>query len=308
MADEYPTSGHDEPGIVHLRGFIAVIDTGSHAEAAQRLGIHVKSMGRYIRLVQQYFGEGLFEGGKDYGKLTERGRIADKAAREAIAVLEKERERIKVECPVLRVGFVRMMRPLVERAVRTRVTTQTSKTVEFRLFELTSEQQARALAARELDVAICFRLPLLSDAKDFDEFEVSTHPYALAVPAHAWMNGELAVDVLRRLHYAHPPSRLSPDVIDAGEEWLASEQVNPTTKLECDFATQIIAYAGSGIGFGFVPALWSAASREGVVFVPLPTFATSAKISLYTLGHATTHAKGLRKDLQASAREALEGF
>jgi len=55
--------------------------------------------------------------------------------------------------PVLRIGFVRAARPLVEKALRGHAGPQNEPDFDVRLRELAPEAQARALDRRELDIA-----------------------------------------------------------------------------------------------------------------------------------------------------------
>src|SRR5688572_6419129 len=91
----------------HLRAFIAVIELKSQVNAAKRLGIGQGTVSRHIKRVQDHFGGELFESGGN-GALSGRGRIVEEAARAALAALERARERVATERPVLRIGFVRL--------------------------------------------------------------------------------------------------------------------------------------------------------------------------------------------------------
>jgi DNA-binding transcriptional LysR family regulator len=307
MSEHDAGENADELGLDHMRAFLAVIETGSQVRAAKRLRIAQTTVGRHIERVQDHFGRGLFEAGAS-GPLSTRGLVVEQAVRNAMTELGRARERLKTERPVLRIGFIRPVRPLVEKALRDQQRSQRGAGFDVRLSELTSEAQARALQRRELDIAICYALPELAARDGIEASLIDQQPYALVIPERAWVKGKVAPAALAALHYTHPPRRFAQAGVEAGERWLQAHGIAPQHAIECPLATEIIAYAGAGYGFGFLPALWRMASHSGVVFAPVPGFGVVAEIAAYSLRHVTPHIARLRHDLSAAARAGLRDF
>lgn len=287
-----------------MRAFIAVAEAGSQARAGKRLGIAQTTVCRHVERVQEHFGGGLFESGAS-GRLSTRGLLVEQSLRAAMVELSRTRERLAVERPVLRVGFIRLMRPIVERALRSQDAAQGSSAFDVRLLELQSEQQARALMRRELDIAICHALPALAQHAGIEESLLSEQPYVLVIPERAWVRGKPSAEVLSSLLYAHSPRRHSSRIADAQEDWLRENNLASARRVECALGSEILAYAGSGHGYGFLPALWNTASHEGVVFAPVVESGATTKIAAYSLKHLAPWMTRLRDDLSVAARKAL---
>jgi DNA-binding transcriptional LysR family regulator len=107
--------------------------------------------------------------------------------------------------------------------------------------------------------------------------------------------------------YAYSPRYFSERLNAAGQRWLSAHGLDPLRNVECRVGAEIIAYAGAGQGFGFLPALWSMASLDGVVFAPIE-FAATAKIAAYSLQHVKPWVTELREALSSAARAALLEF
>jgi DNA-binding transcriptional LysR family regulator len=307
MTDRDGSENADALSLDHMRAFIAVIETGSQVRAAKQLRIAQTTVCRHIERVQDHFGGQLFEAGSS-GALSTRGLVVEQAVRSAMAELGRARERVATERPVLRIGFIRAVRPLVEQALRDQHRTQRRPAFDVRLSELTSEAQARALQRRELDIALCYALPVLTARDGIEASVIGEEPYALVIPERAWVKGRISVSALSRLHYVHPPRRFANAVVTAGEGWLKAQGLTPERVIECPLGSEIFAYAASGYGYGFLPALWRMASHEGVVFAPVPSLGVSAEIAAYSLRHVTPHITRLRQDLCNAARAVLKDF
>jgi DNA-binding transcriptional LysR family regulator len=293
-------------GLDHLRSFLAVVESGSQVRAARRLRVGQPTVCRHIERVQEHFGGGLFEAGSS-GRLSTRGLLVEQSVRQAMAELSRTRDRLAHDRPVLRIGFARPVGPLVQRALRAPATASGVPAFDVRLQELTSEMQARALERRELDIAISYALPQLADREGIEASIVTEEPFALVIPERAWVNGKPSRTVLSSLLYAHSPRRLSTRLVAAEDQWLRGNRLEPKRRIECELGSEILAYAQAGLGFGFLPALWSMAGHDGVVFAPIE-FAVTAKISAYSLQHVTPSVTRLRESLSASARAALLEF
>jgi DNA-binding transcriptional LysR family regulator len=305
--DLHPLTNADSLGLDHMRAFIAVVETGSQVQAAKRLRVAQTTVCRQIERVQEHFGGGLFERGAS-GGLSTRGALVEQALRTAMAVLSQTRDRLALEHPVLRIGFIRPVRSLLEAALYQRTKAATGEAFEVRLLELSSERQARALANRELDIAICYALPELAARTDIEASLVSEQPFALVIPERAFVRGKPSASVLATLDHVRLPRRYARSAADAGERWLRDHGIAPRHSLDCELGTEIVAYAAAGRGYGFLPALWSLERYRGVVFVAAPNFGVRATIAAYSLRHVRPWVTRLRQDLSAAARAALKAF
>lgn len=151
-----PVSQHDDEatnadslGLDHLRSFIAVIETGSQMRAARRLRVAQTTISRHIERIQEHFGGGLFAAGAS-GPLSTRGKLVEQSVRTAMTELARTRDRLAVERPVLRIGFIRPLRPLLETALRAQAGVRGGPRFDVRLLELTGELQASALTHETL--------------------------------------------------------------------------------------------------------------------------------------------------------------
>jgi DNA-binding transcriptional LysR family regulator len=290
----------------HLRSFIAVVDAGNQSRAARRLRVAPATVLRHIERVQEHFGGGLFEAGSS-GRLSARGQLVEQSVRVAMAELTRTRDRLALDRPVLRVGFIRPMRPLVARALRSHGKAPGATPFDVRLLELTAEAQARALELRELDIAISYATADFEGRGGLEASMVTEEPFALVIPERALVKGKPSIAALGPLLYAHSPHRFSSQLAKAEREWLRAHRLEPARTIECELGSEIVAYAGAGEGYGFLPALWSIADHDGVVFAPID-FGTVARIAAYSLEHVTPWVTEFRDHLSAAARAALRDF
>lgn len=296
----------DSLGLDHLHAFLAVVEAGTQVRAAKVLRLSQGTVSRRIDRLQEHFGGGLFEAGSS-GPLSARGRLVEQAAHAALAELSRTKD-LLIEGPVLRVGFIHAVRPLVERALRKLVNAHRIPDFNLRLFELSTEAQERALARNELDIAVSYATPAIAERRGIEESLVTEEPFALVLPERAWVRGKPSSAILSSLLYAHSPRRVSSQLAAAGETWLIGHRVTPKQSIECEHGTEILAYAGSGHGFGFLPALWSIERHDGVVFAPLSDFTFSVKIAAYSRAKVNPWVTRLREDLSLAARTALRDF
>ena len=301
-----PNTNAESLGLDHLRSFIAVVETGSQGRASRRLRIAQATVSRHVDRVQEHFGGGLFEAGSS-GPLSTRGLLVEQSVRAAMSELSQARDRLALDRPVLRIGFMRAVRPLVEKALRGQAGPRGKPDFDVRLLELAPEAQARALDRRELDIAISYATPEFASRADREGSLLADEPFALVIPERAWVRGKLSLPVLEPLVYAYSPRRFSSRLAPAEERWFRRRRLEPRRAVECALGSEILAYAASGRGYGFLPALWSMANHEGVVFAPTD-FEATARIAVYTLRHVAPLVSDLRDTLTAGAREALRAF
>jgi DNA-binding transcriptional LysR family regulator len=304
---ENKTTNAESLSLDHMRSFLAVVETGTQLRAASQLNTEQTTISRHIKRVQEHFGGGLFEAGAS-GRLSTRGFIVEQAFRAAMTELSRTRERLAVDQPVLRIGLIRPIRPLLEKALREQADVPDIPRFDVRLLEMGPEAQARALTRRELDIAISYAIPELATRTDIEESLITEEPFALVIPERAWVRGKPSIDILGSLLYAHSPRRRSSRLAEVAEQWLNDNGVAPKRSIECEWGSEILAYAGSGYGFGFLPALWSMGFHEGTVFAPVPEFQATAKVAAYTLQHVTPWVTRLRENLSEGARAALREF
>ena len=221
-------SNADAIGLEHLRAFLAVAEHESQNRAAKHLKVGQATVCRRIRNVQAHFGGGLFEAGSS-GKLSPRGELVQHSVRRALTEIERAVESTRDE-PVLRIGFIRIMRPLIERALRRQGRRHNLPVFDVRLRELSSERQARALMQRELDIAISYALPELSERAGIEQTLISEQPYVLAMPERAFVHGKVVRDVLAKLTYVDASRQSSQRVFEAQERWLAEQRMAPARR------------------------------------------------------------------------------
>lgn len=291
----------------HLRSLIAVVETGSQNKAAGRLGIAQSTVGQHLTRLDGYFGVPLFEPGQG-ARLTARGELVERDARKILSELERTRARVATRQPMVRIGFNRASRPLVERALRELVHPRKANAFDVQLFELSSEAQAARLRRGELDVGVCYAIDgLLTAADDVEGLPIVAEPYALVLPERAWRKGKPSLRALASMNYTHVPRSFS-RVFDDAERWLRQQGLVPLRRIECALATEILAYAGSGRGFGFLPALWSMFPHHGVVFAPVADFGPTATIAAYWLSQQKDAVGPLLTQLVKVAREGLRSL
>jgi DNA-binding transcriptional LysR family regulator len=302
-----PPTNAESLGLDHLRAFIAVVETRSQVAAARQLRVAQGTISRHIERVQEHFGGGLFESGGG-SRLSTRGLLVEQSVRAAMAELSRTRDRLDRHGPVLRIGYIRAVRVLVENALRSQAQVPGMPAYEVRLLELTSDKQASALARRELDIAICYVTSDLASRGEVEESLVAEEPFALVIPERAYVNGKVSRKTLQPLLHARLLERFSPQFGAAAEAWLSKHKLQPERSVECEVGSEILAYAGAGYGYGFLPALWSMSSHQSAVFVPPTDFDVTVKIAAYSLRHVTPWVTQLREHVSAAARTALRDF
>ena len=297
----------DSIGLDHMRAFLALVDGGSQVAAARTLRVAQGTISRHVERVQQHFGGGLFEPGAGV-LLSTRGRMVEHALRAALDGLSLTRDRLLPSRPVLRIGFIRAVRLIVEEALCGQATRRKRPGFDVRLLEMTTDEQMKALARRDLDIAICYTTGDPAYRDELEETLVADEPIALVVPQAAWVRGKLMHKRLEGLTHARVLERHSPQFARGSSEWIARERVRPGKWVDCDSGGEVLAYAGSGHGFGFLPALWSLTNHQRAVFVPPSGFAPRVRIAAYSLHHVSPWVSQLRDDISELARQALSEF
>ena len=291
-----------------LRAFSKLAHHKSGQGAATPLGNQARSLRRQARSVERHFGGHLFESGTfTLSTRGERVLVAVDRALEDFARLSAGA--LDDELPTLRIGYIRLMHPLVERALLA-LEQRDGKRFRVEYSELTSHAQVHALNVRKIDVAVCFDREELSgkgDKRDDARKDIAhtllaqKHRYSLVVPERAYQNGQLSIDFLKELDYVYPRQ---PAVIAAGERWLRAQNLDPKNRIERDLATEMSLYAGSEQGFGFLPALWGVDNRARVAFVPVKNF-PNAKISAYVMKPVSESAQRFTEQLRLEVEQAL---
>jgi len=288
--------------IDELRAFAAVARTQSQSLAARELGVSASTISRRIDRVRENFGDGLFVQSTS-GELTDRGAKVAEACQVAVAELDRAREHLSREQPLLKLGFTRMMGPVLEVALGMQSNREDSLVqYAIRTYERTSERQFREFNLRELDMVVCFAQEGAKSRSDLREYLVVESPYTLVVPEHAWIDGALCREALAPLDYVHVRR---PSVVAAGDLWLRRQNLEPKHRLAHDMASEILTHIGSGRGYALLPRLWKFSTRSRARFVDVDGLNASARIVTYAHSAKGNLARALRDRLR-NAIEALE--
>ncbi len=292
----------DSISIDQLRSFMAAVNADRQKDAASQVGIAQSTFNHHLRRVEAYFGGNLFEPGPGM-RLTARGQLVAQGVSKTLAELVSTRALSQQR--ILRIGFIRVVRPILERVLR-ELGAACEGSFDVELFELSSEAQGRKMNVRELDVAICYsRAQLFISPDDVGQSLVALQPHCLVLPEHAWNKGKVDHAALSSLHYTYVPPLSSPKVFESGRQWLQTHCLAPRRQIECELATEIIAYAGAGRGYGFLPALWSTTNRDGVVFAPVPDFAPTSEVSAFWRRDLDEVLSPFLTGLESAAQQAL---
>jgi DNA-binding transcriptional LysR family regulator len=81
----------------HLRSLVAVADTGSITEAADRIGLTQPALSRRLQQLEEHMGAELLSRGRKGVQLTEIGRLVDSEARNLIARYDHLREQVRTQ-------------------------------------------------------------------------------------------------------------------------------------------------------------------------------------------------------------------
>ena len=271
---DWDVANADSLGLDHIRSFLALVESGSQVNAAKRRRIAQATVSRHVQRVQEHFGGGLFESSAEL-RLSARGQLVLRTLESVAAQLSDCRRRTALRRPMLRIGFIRIMRPMVERALRG-ASGAGDAGFDVRLVELRTEHHPRKLLSGELDLAVCYAFDDLFEVPiSIHETRVTDEPFALVVPERAYRRNKLQRRALSGLDYAHLPRRFSRQVSEAAQRWLDDNQIWPASRIECELGTEVISYAASGRGFGFLPALWSTAGHG----IDLPKQSSQARPS-----------------------------
>lgn len=285
----------------NLEVFLEVVVAGSRNRAAKKLGMNQSTVSRKLKSVVDYFGGALFESEAPL-KLSNRGLRVKELAERLFRELADTRRCLDPGRQHLRIGFVRAMQTLVQRALRALPHTG-ADAISVLLFELTSDLGVSWLNSRKLDVLVCFECPEFSHRDDVVRVGLSKTPHVLVVPENAVLSGELSTEALRALAYVH--SRRS-DLVRAGDRWLHERAVAPVTRIECEVANELVSYAAAGRGFGFVPACAAYEQREGVTVVAAASLDPMAQISVYTVSPVLDAVRSFSRTLTHAAARGFD--
>jgi DNA-binding transcriptional LysR family regulator len=261
------------PETWQLRYFIAVAERLHFGRAAAALHISQPPLSRAIRALEAGLGVALFARTRRRVELTPEGaRLLDEARR-TLAQLERAvidlRGMATGEQGRLRVGFVSLadfgVLPGLLKAYKA-----ARPGVTLALREMLSPDQAAALAAGELDLALL--LPPVAGAAALEHLVVQRERFVAALPAQhrlAKERGRLALSALAGESFVMVPREIAPGLYDIVAGLAARAGIPLNVAQEAIQMQTVVSLVSSGLGAAIVPACLANLGRRGVVYRPL---------------------------------------
>lgn len=287
-----------------LRAFVAVAETEHVGRAAEQLHISQSPLSRLIIQLEAQLGLNLFERVRQRVRLTPNGRLFLEEARALLAQAERietsARQLGSGEAGTLAIGYVEAAMhsgflPRVLNRLRT-----TRPAMQVTLHALRSAPQIKALRHRDLDVALLYTPPPLTDTS-MVSVKVVNDALVLALPAEHPLagNASLRPQDLDGLAWIAMPQALNPVARDRFMAACLASGFTPQIKLEVAETLTALGLVGEGLGATLVQASLRDISFSQVVFRDLLWFPLSVNVYA-TWRHADT------TPLVAAFRETIE--
>ncbi|MBN3752092.1 LysR family transcriptional regulator [Paraburkholderia sp. Tr-20389] len=287
--------------IRYVQSFVAVVESGSIAEAARRLGLTATAVAARIRSLEETLGAPLIQRSGRYVRPTAEGvKVLDSA--QALLRAMRDMQAIaqdgQTQIGELRVGvFVSAMVSVLP-SVLQRVYAHHP---DMKLFVEpgSSVELCRKVAASELDVAIVVE-PQFAMPKTCEWQPLTEEP--LVVVAHESMVGRDAHEVLQN----EPFIRYARSVLGGqlADRYLRDHHIHTRSRLEIDGLLAIATLVDKGLGVSLLPdwpSMWT--SGLAITRIPLPERAPVRRIGLIMARHTPRFAL-----VEVFAREALGLF
>jgi DNA-binding transcriptional LysR family regulator len=304
-----------------VRAVVALLDGESANQTAQLLGLSHSTISEDLAELSGLFAGIVRKATRGEGddrlarwEATEKGRLIAPALRQMTQAYERLLEQLERDRQILRIGFIRPMRRLVQVALEKQtLSDETGRPFFIRLFDLTSEEQAPLLYSGGLDVVVAYALPPLEqfawhdgqvapqNARFFARHLYDKQPYDLVVPKKLVFEGKVKHEQLTELCYVALPAQRLHDFRVAVDQWLASKDIRPADTVERVQASTIVTYAGSGRGFGFLPRFFRDEYSDEAEFVSVAGLPQEGAIKAYVRLEHRDVLRGLLDELHAGA-------
>src|SRR4051812_12433654 len=260
----------DLPDLWQLRYFIAVAEHLHFGRAAEVLHISQPPLSRAIQGLEGRLGVALFLRSRRQVELTPEGARLLEEARRITGQLERAvlelRGMRSGERGRLRIGFVSLadygVLPALLKAAKA-----ARPGVAFALREMLSPEQARALAAGDLDFG--FLLPPVSESSALEHIVVQRERFLAALPSShrlARQRGALAVRALIDDPFVMVPREIAPGLYDIVAGLAAKAGFSLNVAQEAIQMQTVVSLVSSGLGVAIVPGSLANLGRRGVVY------------------------------------------
>lgn len=232
-----------------LRAFVTIAETGSFAEAAERLFLTPAAISLQMRTLEEELGADLFDRKRRPPQLNAHGRHLVPYAQEALATVQGFTDRARSSTELAGTlalgcisGITSDLLPRVLRNLR-----RNHPSVGVRIEESDSGTLMQRVARRELDAAIVTD-PAVRNP-DLEYVEVTAEP--MMVVAASRHKGKSDVELLERL----PFLSLSPasGVGQITDTELKRRGIATRIVMQLDSTVSVIQMAAAGLGVGIVP-------------------------------------------------------
>lgn len=256
----------------HLRYFLAVAEEMHFGRAAARLAMAQPPLSQQIRQLEEELGVALFRRTRRRVALTEAGEAFLVGARRALAEVERAavaaRRAARGETGHLAIGFVGSatyeLLPSLLRLLRSRY-----PDIALSLREMTTAQQATALAAGEIDLGF-LRPPLEGD--DLDMATVREERLVAVLPAGHRLAGStepLDLAELAREAFVLFPAAQGQGLYSQIVEACRQAGFYPRVVQEAVQMDTLLALVAGSVGVTLAPSSLEALARPGVTYRPV---------------------------------------
>jgi len=256
-----------------LRYFTAVVEEASFSRAAARLHVSQPPLSVQLKALEGELGATLLVRDNRGARPTAAGRALYEEARAVLAQVERLRAVVadagRGETGTLSIGFISLADygalPSALKAFRTRY-----PRVDVQLHEMTSDAQAREIAAGRLDVGIALG-PLREAGLVFES--LSREALVVALPSgHPLLRGGSSRIEPRQLaqeSFIVPPRALAPGLHDLVWSICRAGGFSPRVTQEARQMQTVVSLVAGGMGVALVPESLRQLKRAGVAYRPL---------------------------------------
>lgn len=281
---------------IHLRTLVEVVQLGSFAGAANRLGYTASAVSQQMTALEQFVGVPLFERTARSAHPTEAARTMVRNAGPVFTGLDTVLDAARAAYDSKSDEVTLTMYASLARAVIGRVLSDANfmaTGIRLRVNVQDPSSAVRGIGTGDSDITFVYRYSGsgLTWPSSVDQIDFGVDEYQIIAPTAWGIQGDehFATAALTQVPWAlHHPGSSDASIIDAT---FRQAGIRPRAMSHCDSFDVVLALVAAGAAAAFVPGTVAALSPEGVQTIEVPGMHLSrdvhALISPSAPGHAT---------------------